>query len=153
VLALVRFGLRAPDDPRIVNTIRAIDALLKVETPHGPVWRRYNGDRYGEHEDGSAFDGTGIGRCWPLLTGERAHYEVAAGRLEEASNLLRTFEGVAGQSGLIPEQVWDIPDVPERELRFGGPQSWSRARSSRASPRTLTVCRRVLATLTRTVSS
>jgi GH15 family glucan-1,4-alpha-glucosidase len=153
VLALVRFGLRAPDDPRIVNTIRAIDALLKVETPHGPVWRRYNGDRYGEHEDGSAFDGTGIGRCWPLLTGERAHYEVAAGRLEEASNLLRTFEGVAGQSGLIPEQVWDIPDVPERERRFGGPQSWSRARSSRASPRTLTVCRRVLATLTRTVSS
>jgi glucoamylase len=121
VLALVRFGLRAPDDPRIVDTIRAIDALLKVETPHGPVWRRYNGDRYGEHEDGSAFDGTGIGRCWPLLTGERAHYEVAAGRLEEASNLLRTFEAIAGESGLIPEQVWDVPDVPERELRFGGP--------------------------------
>jgi glucoamylase len=121
VLALVRFGLRAPDDVRIVDTIRAIDALLKVETPHGPVWRRYNGDRYGEHEDGSAFDGTGIGRCWPLLTGERAHYEVAAGRLEEASRLLRTFEGVAGESGLIPEQVWDASDVPERELRFGGP--------------------------------
>jgi glucoamylase len=121
VLALVRFGLRAPDDARIVDTIRAVDAVLKVETPHGPVWRRYNGDRYGEHEDGSAFDGTGIGRCWPLLTGERAHYEVAAGRLEEASHLLRTFEGVAGESGLIPEQVWDVSDVPERELRFGGP--------------------------------
>jgi glucoamylase len=121
VLALVRFGLRAPDDARIVDTVRAIDALLKVETPHGPVWRRYNGDRYGEHADGSAFDGTGIGRCWPLLTGERAHYEVAAGRLEEASRLLRTFEGVAGESGLIPEQVWDASDVPERELRFGGP--------------------------------
>jgi glucoamylase len=121
VLALVRFGLRAPDDPRIVNTIRAIDALLKVETPHGPVWRRYNGDRYGEHEDGSAYDGTGIGRCWPLLTGERAHYEVAAGRLEEAWRLLRTFEGCAGESGLMPEQVWDASDVPQRELRFGGP--------------------------------
>ncbi len=26
------------------------------------------------------FDGTGIGRAWPLLTGERAHYELAAGR-------------------------------------------------------------------------
>jgi glucoamylase len=121
VLALVRFGLRAADDTRIVNTVRAIDALLKVETPHGPVWRRYNGDRYGEHEDGSAFDGTGIGRCWPLLTGERAHYELAAGRPEEAAHLLRTFEGVAGESGLIPEQVWDASDVPERELRFGEP--------------------------------
>jgi glucoamylase len=120
-LALVRFGLRAPDDPRILNTIRAIDALLKTETPHGPVWRRYNGDRYGEHEDGSAFDGTGIGRCWPLLTGERAHYEIAAGHFEEASRLLQTFEGLAGDSGLIPEQVWDQADVPERELRFGGP--------------------------------
>jgi glucoamylase len=121
VLALVRFGLRAPDDPRIVNTIRAIDALLEVETPQGRVWRRYNGDRYGEHEDGSAYDGTGIGRCWPLLTGERAHYEVAAGRLEEASRLLRTFEAFGGESGLIPEQVWDASDISERELRFGGP--------------------------------
>jgi glucoamylase len=120
-LALVRLGLRAPNDPRIVNTLHAIDALLKVETPQGPVWRRYNGDRYGEHEDGSAFDGAGVGRCWPLLTGERAHYEIAAGRLEEASRLLRTFEGLASESGLIPEQVWDTPDVPERELRFGGP--------------------------------
>jgi glucoamylase len=120
-LALVRFGLRAADDPRILNTVRAIDTLLKVETPHGPVWRRYNGDRYGEHDDGAAFDGTGVGRCWPLLTGERAHYEIAAGRMDEASRLLRTFERFAGESGLIPEQVWDAADVPERELRFGGP--------------------------------
>ena len=32
-LALVRFGLRAADDSRIVNTVRVIDHLLKVETP------------------------------------------------------------------------------------------------------------------------
>ncbi len=35
-LALVRFGLRAADDPRIVNTVKVIDALLKVETPSRP---------------------------------------------------------------------------------------------------------------------
>jgi len=29
-LALVRFGLRAPDDPRILNTLKVIDALLRV---------------------------------------------------------------------------------------------------------------------------
>ena len=68
-LALVRFGLRAPDDPRILNTLRAIDALLAVELPQGPCWYRYNGDGYGEHKDGSAFDGTGIGRPWPLAGG------------------------------------------------------------------------------------
>ncbi len=78
-LALVRFGLRAPDDPRILNTLRVIDALLAVELPQGPCWYRYNGDGYGEHADGSAFDGTGIGRPWPLLAGERAHYVLAAG--------------------------------------------------------------------------
>ena len=78
-LALVRFGLRAPDDPRILNTLRAIDALLAVELPQGPCWYRYNGDGYGEHKDGSAFDGTGIGRPWPLLAGERAHYAAGCG--------------------------------------------------------------------------
>ncbi len=56
-LALVRFGLRAPDDPRIVDTVKVIDAVLKVETPRGPSWHRYNGDGYGEKADGSPYDG------------------------------------------------------------------------------------------------
>jgi glucoamylase len=120
-LALVRFGLRAADDPKILNTVRVIDALLKVETPFGPLWRRYNGDGYGEHEDGSAFDGVGVGRPWPLLAGERAHYEIAAGRQDEARRLLRTMEACASEGGLLPEQTWDGPDVPERELYLGRP--------------------------------
>jgi glucoamylase len=120
-LALVRFGLRAADDPRIVDTVKVIDHLLKVETPHGPVWRRYNHDGYGEHEDGSAFDGTGIGRPWPLLTGERAHYELAAGRIEEAVRLKKALEAFASNGGMLPEQVWDTADIPGRELFFGGP--------------------------------
>jgi glucoamylase len=120
-LALVRFGLRAPDDPRIMNTVKVIDALLKVETPYGPAWHRYNGDAYGEHSDGTAFDGTGVGRAWPLLTGERAHYELAAGRRELAEKLLQTFEAFSNEGGMIPEQVWDSPDIPERGLFFGRP--------------------------------
>ena len=118
-LALVRFGLRAADDPRVVNTVKVIDALLKVDTPRGPAWRRYNGDGYGEHDDGGPFDGTGVGRLWPLLTGERAHYELAAGRLDVASQLARAMEAFAGEGGLLPEQVWDAPDIPERELWAG----------------------------------
>jgi glucoamylase len=120
-LALVRFGLRAPDDPRIVNTVKAIDALLKIDTPKGPLWHRYNEDGYGEHSDGSAFDGTGIGRAWPLMTGERAHYELAAGRPKEAERLLLSLESFANESGLIPEQIWDSPDIPDRELFLGRP--------------------------------
>lgn len=120
-LALVRFGLRAANDPRILNTIKVIDALLKVETPFGPCWRRYNCDGYGEHEDGSPFDGTGIGRAWPLMTGERALYELAAGNPQHAGELLMTFEAFANDTGMISEQIWDAPDLPERELLFGRP--------------------------------
>jgi glucoamylase len=120
-LALVRFGLRAADDPRIRDTAKVIDALLKVETPNGATWHRYNDDGYGEHEDGSPFDGTGIGRGWPLLTGERAHYELAAGREAIAKELLSAMESFANESGLISEQVWDSPDIAERELHCGRP--------------------------------
>ena len=120
-LALVRFGLRAADDPRVKDTVRVIDAVLRVELPSGPAWRRYNGDGYGEHPDGSPFDGTGQGRAWPLLTGERAHHAIALGRLEEAERLLGSMERLAGEGGLLPEQSWDAPDIPERELFFGRP--------------------------------
>jgi glucoamylase len=121
-LALVRFGLRAPDDPRILNTLRAIDALLAVELPQGPCWYRYNGDGYGEHNDGSAFDGTGVGRPWPLLAGERGHYSLAAGHRDEAEALLTVIENsTSGHGRLLPEQVWDAADLPAVELFRGRP--------------------------------
>ena len=120
-LALVRFGLRKADDPHILNTIKIVDASLRVETPCGPVWRRYEGDLYGEHVDGCAFDGQGVGRAWPLLTGERAHYEIAAGHPERAAALARVLEAIAGDIGLLPEQVWDSDDLPARELFIGHP--------------------------------
>ncbi|AZV19119.1 glucan 1,4-alpha-glucosidase [Mesorhizobium sp. M7A.F.Ce.TU.012.03.2.1] len=120
-LALVRFGLRAADDPRMTDTVKVIDAQLRCDLPQGPLWYRYNGDGYGEHEDGAPFDGTGQGRPWPLLAGERAHYELAAGHEEKAASLLAALEGSAGPGGLLPEQVWDGADLPERELLHGRP--------------------------------
>ncbi len=120
-LALVRFGLRAADDPRIINTIKVIDSLLEVKTPYGPAWHRYNHDGYGEHENGDPFDGTGIGRAWPLLTGERAHYELAAGHKKTAMSLLHTMSQFSSEGGLLPEQIWDSEDIPELELFFGKP--------------------------------
>lgn len=120
-LALVRYGLRAADDPRIVNTVKVIDSVLSVDLPYGPGWRRYNGDGYGEHEDGRAYDGTGVGRVWPLLAGERAHYELLAGRRSDAERLLATLEAGASPGKLLPEQVWDGPPIPELELEPGKP--------------------------------
>ncbi len=120
-LALVRFGLRAPDDPRILDTVKVIDALLKSETKTGVSWRRYNGDGYGEHEDGSPFNGTGVGRPWPLLALERAMYELALGRKKEVQDILKAVTNQTSAGGLIPEQIWDAPDIPERELFNGRP--------------------------------
>ncbi len=118
-LALVRFGLRRPDDPRIVASLAVADALLRTDTPSGPVWHRYTGDGYGEHEDGSAYDGTGIGRGWPLLVGERGHYEIDAGR--DARPYLAAMRRMASGGGMLPEQVWDAAPIPSRGLLCGRP--------------------------------
>ena len=118
-LQLVRFGLRAPDDPMVLGTITLVDALLKVDTPNGPSWHRYNDDGYGEHDDGSAYDGTGRGRAWPLLTGERAHYELAAGR--DPLPLLQAMVRMASSGGMLPEQVWDAAPIAKRFLEPGRP--------------------------------
>ena len=118
-LALVRFGLRDPRDPRIVNTVKVIDAKLRVRTDTGPAWYRYNMDGYGEKADGSPFDVVGVGRPWPLLAGERAHYELAAGHPEVALQLLGVMRAQASDGGMLPEQVWDSADIPKLEL-FNG---------------------------------
>jgi glucoamylase len=118
-LALVRFGLRDPHDPRIVDTVKVIDARLRVRTETGPAWYRYNMDGYGEQADGSPFDVVGIGRPWPLLAGERAHYELAAGHPQTALQLLGVMRAQASDGGMLPEQVWDGPDIEKLEL-FNG---------------------------------
>ena len=76
-----------------------IDAVLKVDTPVGPVWHRYNHDGYGQREDGGPYAGWGKGRAWPLLTGERAHFELSAGR--DVKPFIRAIEGFASATGLI----------------------------------------------------
>ncbi|MDE2448475.1 MAG: glycosyl hydrolase, partial [Gammaproteobacteria bacterium] len=118
-LQLVRFGLRRADDPLITATVRLADMLLKVDTPTGPCWYRYNDDGYGEHDDGSAYDGTGKGRAWPLLTGERGHYELAAGA--DPLPLLLAMVRMASPGGMLPEQIWDAAPVPARGLEPGRP--------------------------------
>ncbi|WP_372522341.1 glycoside hydrolase family 15 protein [Sulfuricaulis sp.] len=118
-LQLVRFGLRRADDPLIIDTLKVVDELLKVDTPSGPAWHRYNGDGYGEHPDGTSFDGTGQGRAWPLLTGERGHYELCAGR--DPLPMLTAMVSMCGQSGMMPEQVWDSEPIPARWLYPGRP--------------------------------
>jgi glucoamylase len=118
-LQLVRYGLRAPDDSSIADSIKVIDHLLKTDTPSGPVWHRYNNDGYGEHDDGTGFNGTGRGRGWPLLTGERGHYALCAG--EDVTPYVEAMMAMSSPLGLIPEQIWDSAPIPAHELIPGKP--------------------------------
>ena len=118
-LELVRYGIRRPDDPLVLSTLKVIDAVLKTETPAGSGWHRYNHDGYGQQADGGPYDGRGVGRIWPLLTGERGHYELLAGRSTE--KYIRAMESFASKTGLLPEQSWDEADQPASFMYLGQP--------------------------------
>ncbi len=118
-LELVRYGIRRPADPLIEESLRVVDQLLKKDFPAGPCWRRYNHDGYGQRDDGSPYEGWGRGRPWPLLTGERGHYELAAGG--DARPYIRAMEQFATPTSLLPEQIWDGPDNPDHFQYFGKP--------------------------------
>jgi glucoamylase len=118
-LELVRYGVRRADDPLIVDSLKVVDSVLKRDLPQGPGWLRYNGDGYGQRPDGGPFQGWGQGRVWPLLTGERAHYELAAGNGFE--QMIKTYEAFATCGQMLPEQVWDEPDRAGTSLRLGQP--------------------------------
>jgi glucoamylase len=127
----VRLGIRPADDPIVLDSVEVYDASLKRDLPGGPCWRRYPFDAYGQKSDGSAYDGTGEGRSWPILTGERGHYELAAGR--DPLPFIQAMERFAGETGLLPEQLWDVDDIPEKAMFYGRPSGsamplcWSHA--------------------------
>jgi len=123
-LALVRYGIRRADDPVVVDSLRVVDAVLRVDTPLGPAWRRYNHDGYGQRADGGPYETSGVGRAWPLLAGERGHYELAAGR--DPAPFIAALERFAGDTAMLPEQVWDEADRPALNLFLGRPTGAAR---------------------------
>jgi len=118
-LQLVRYGIRKPGEALIEDSLHVVDSLLKVDTPFGACWRRYNHDGYGQRSDGGPYQGWGYGHAWPVLTGERGHYELAAGR--DVQPFIRAMEGFATSTQLLPEQVWALPDQPKAHMVFGRP--------------------------------
>ena len=109
-LELVRLGIRQPDDPRIVATLKVVDA--HSAGPGG--WYRYPHDGYGEKNEGSAAPGQG--HLWPLLSLERGVYAVMAGQKPPAV--------VVPADGLVGEQVWEETGLPTGSAR---PLVWAHA--------------------------
>jgi glucoamylase len=163
-LELVRLGIKSPDDKIIQNSIKVVDQEIRVNTPNGEGFYRYNLDSYGEPDNGQRwnFDGkwTGKGRLWALLSGERGQFEIAdcglriadfkdqrpktkdhpIECLDKAKQRLNSMQNFANDGLMIPEQVWDSPEIPKNidkqfipELKFGEgtgsatPLAWSMA--------------------------
>jgi glucoamylase len=105
-LELVRLGVKPATAADITSTLPVVDAQIEVATPEGPVWHRYNFDGYGETASGGDYTGAGVGNPWPVLTGERGEYDVAAGSLAAAQSMLATMAGTANAGDQISEQVW-----------------------------------------------
>jgi len=108
-LELVRLGVKPANDANVSASLGVIDRTIRVDTPIGAMWYRYNYDGYGETVDGAPYTGAGKGRLWPIFSGERGEYEIANHR--DASAYLATMASSANQGFLIPEQVWDSPDA------------------------------------------
>ncbi len=138
-LELVRLGIKSPDDPLIVKSLKIVDQVLKVETPNGDGFYRYNHDGYGEYYDGRNWNydrkWTGKGHLWALLSGERGQYEIALmenGKSEILNPKLRldAMQKFANDGMMIPEQVWSQPNkvFPFGEgARSATPLAWSMA--------------------------
>lgn len=108
-LDLVRLGIRAPNDPHITGSLAVIDSTIKTTANGYDYWHRYNHDGYGETATGGPYTGAGIGRLWPVLSGERGEYALAAGG--SAAPYLAAMARSATAGYLIPEQIWDQPSA------------------------------------------
>jgi glucoamylase len=126
-LELVRQGVYPANSPYITSSLPVVDAALEETVNGNHYWHRYNHDGYGEHANGSDYDGTGIGRLWPILSGERGIFTVAAGA--DGDQYLTAMMATTNVSGLIPEQVWgnDAPAgyTPGTPTKSMNPLNWA----------------------------
>lgn len=133
-LELVRYGVRAADAPSIIASLPEYDDQtrearfrVRYDLNGAPGFRRYGNDGYGENAETGGNYGVGgmtpgqRGRVWPIFTGERGHYELAALLAQPSAdqgwntaqlNLIRQtyvrgMESFANDGLLLPEQVWD----------------------------------------------
>lgn len=131
-LELVRYGVRPADDGHIVSSLKVIDdeglpenLRVRYDFKAGgvtvPGFRRYGNDGYGDRTTGGDYGPQTPdqrGRVWPIFTGERGHYELAAAAekpggvtdadVEAIRNVyVRGMESFANEGLMLPEQVFD----------------------------------------------
>ncbi|WP_096086351.1 glucan 1,4-alpha-glucosidase [Agaribacterium haliotis] len=156
-LELVRYGVRAPDNSYVLDSLPELDNqqlehkyrvkyLFEHEGKELPGWRRYGEDGYGEdttqgmaYSEGGKHRPSQRGRVWPFFSGERGHYELAAaGENADITELRNTYvaamEFFANEGLMLPEQVWDgVGSSGKRQFNKGQgtnsatPLAWTHA--------------------------
>ena len=126
-LELVRLGVFPANSPYITLSLPVIDSTIEQTINGNQYWYRYNHDGYGETSTGANYTGAGVGRLWPLLSGERGIYTIAAGGSGDAA--LTAMMAAANSTGMIPEQIWDdaapagyTPGTPTKSM---APLNWA----------------------------
>ncbi|MGZ4171965.1 MAG: glycoside hydrolase family 15 protein, partial [Solirubrobacteraceae bacterium] len=129
-LELVRLGILPARDSDIRSSLTVIDNTIERQTSSGPGWYRYGTSLPGS-EDGygdcfvpdqtsctvngapwpSEGNNVGSGHLWPVLSGERAEYDIASRHGSAAATLLTAMRNMTSGQGLEPEQVWEDPDL------------------------------------------
>ena len=137
-LEVVRLGVKSALDANVRSSLPVIDRELRYSTANGQFWHRASFDGYGEQRDGSQWEPVPegsrltLGRGWPLLTGERGEYRLAAGlgAQRELDTMARAGDAT---TFLIAEQVWDHRPPADGDPRFvpgestfsAAPLAWS----------------------------
>jgi glucoamylase len=127
---LVRLGELPATDSDIQASLAILDKNISVSTPSGTGYYRYgnsaadgSADGYGDcfqpSQDSCTTTGApwpptgnGTGHLWPVLSGERAESDLAAGNTSGAKSLLQAITRFSSGVGLVPEQAWEDPDLP-----------------------------------------
>jgi glucoamylase len=126
---LTRLGELPVSDPDVQASLGVLDNQISVATPSGTGYYRYGdsaaagsadgyGDCYQPSQSSCSVPGapwpptdTGNGHLWPVLSGERAESDIAAGQDSAAAGLLNAMLNFSSGVGLVPEQAWEDPDL------------------------------------------
>lgn len=121
-LELVRLGELSATDPDVLNSLTVVDKTIEKQSASGSGWLRYNGDGYGDCHilpdhtcplEGRPWapSNMGTGHPWPVLSAERGEHDLVTGQATSAGQLLAAMGAMSSGVGLVPEQVWDAPNV------------------------------------------
>ena len=122
-LEVTRLGELPASSPLVANSLAVAAAAIDTPIATGTGVLRYNGDGYGDCEqpvyndcsatgEPWATGDEGTGHPWPVLSGENGEQAVLAGDSARAISDLDFMLASASGVGLVPEQVWNYPDVP-----------------------------------------